>query len=275
MQLEKGICWCGTSNVEVPEPNKKAFPAAFQAKSHLEYYASLFNSVEINRTFYQLPRPATMARWAAQTPAGFRFSVKLWKEITHVKELRYKPEDLQTFMQSVAPIGMKKGCLLIQFPAALQVEYATALERLLGDITVLNPQPAWRIAIEFRNRGWYTPAIDALLHRYKAIPVLHDMPFKGEDPLQYDHRFALRATLPAAAGFVFKRYHGPKGDYKGSYPPAFLEKEAAIIREWLHQGKDVYAYFNNTAGGDAPKNAGILQNWINSPERPLTGSTIF
>lgn len=134
IRTSKGIFRSGTSNVEVPERNKAAFPEAFRTKSHLEYYASLFNSVEINRTFYKLPLPATIGKWAAQTPEAFRFTVKLWREITHGKELRYKPADVATFMQRVAPFGMKKGCLLVQFPAGLDMRNAGALERLLADI---------------------------------------------------------------------------------------------------------------------------------------------
>ncbi len=65
------------------------------------------------------------------------------------------------------------------------------------------------------------------------------------------------------ADFIFKRYHGPRGDYKGSYSPAFLKKEAAGITAWLGQGKDVYAYFNNTAEGDAPKDVRMINQLIN------------
>lgn len=73
-----------------------------------------------------------------------------------------------------------------------------------------------------------------------------------------------RSELPAAirANFVFKRYHGPRGDYKGSYPPTVLEQEAAVISAWLERGKDVYAYFNNTAGGDAPKDVLLLNQLV-------------
>jgi len=262
MRLKKGIFRAGTSNVVVPEKNKAAFPAAFQSKSHLEYYASLFNSVEINRTFYKLPKPDTLGKWVSQVPEDFRFTVKLWKEITHVKELRYKPEDVTTFMQTVAPIGLKKGCLLVQFPAGLNSENAASLERLLADIAISNPDPAWRIAVEFRNREWYSPAVGKLLDKYYVGLVLHDMPFKGEDPTDPEDRFALRPPFPSRTDFIFKRYHGPTGDYKGSYASSFLERDALVLKEGLDQGKDVYAYFNNTAAGDAPKDVATLNKFI-------------
>jgi uncharacterized protein YecE (DUF72 family) len=268
MRLKKGIFRAGTSNVVVPEKNKAAFPPAFQSKSHLEYYASLFNSVEINRTFYKLPLPATLEKWAGQAPKDFRFTLKLWKEITHIKDLRYKPEDVVTFMRTVAPIGLKKGCLLVQFPAGLSSRNAPFLEHLLADISASNPDPAWRIAVELRNREWYTSAVYTLLNKYNACLVLHDMPLKGNNVLHPEDRFALKpffspeADFASKADFVFKRYHGPKGDYKGSYSPSFLEQEAAAIRSWLNQGKDVYAYFNNTAEGYAPKDVIMLNTFV-------------
>jgi len=279
---KKGIFRSGTSNVEVPERNKAAFPAAFQSKTHLEYYASLFNSVEINRTFYTLPRPSTIEKWAAQVPEEFRFTVKLWKEITHVKELRYKPEDVATYMRTVAPVGLRKGCLLVQFPAGLDVRHADRLERLLEDIGRVNAETdknsgkelddgalslaatrrSWRIAVEFRNWGWYTPEIYQLLARYKAGLVLHDMPMKRSGGLSARVSAEEAAALVTDADLVFLRYHGPRGDYKGSYSPTYLEAQAAAIQAWLNQGKDVYAYFNNTAEGDAPKNVLALNKLV-------------
>jgi uncharacterized protein YecE (DUF72 family) len=289
MPLKKGTFRSGTSNVEVPERNKAAFPVAFRSKTHLEYYASLFNSVEINRTFYTLPRPSTIEKWAAQVPEDFRFTMKLWREITHAKELLYKRKDVASFMQTVAPVGPRKGCLLVQFPAGLDVRNVDGLERLLADMEELNletdeesgeglrnagkvlPETVkglpgtgrfWRIAVELRNRGWYTPEIYKLLARYKAGLVLHDMPMKGSGGSSARVPAEEEVTLVADAGFVFKRYHGPKGDYKGSYSPADLESQAAAIQVWLNQGKDVYAYFNNTAEGDAPKDVLLLNQLV-------------
>jgi uncharacterized protein YecE (DUF72 family) len=290
MPSKKGTLRSGTSNVEVPERNKAAFPAAFQSKTHLEYYASLFNSVEINRTFYTLPRPSTVEKWAAQVPEDFRFTMKLWRGITHAKELLYKRKDVAIFMRTVAPVGPKKGCLLVQFPAGLDVRNADGLERLLADIADLNPEidedsgealpdagkglsgtgHSWRIAVEFRNRGWYTPEIYKLLTRYKAALALHDMPMKGSGGLPARVSAEEEATLAADTDLVFKRYHGPRGDYKGSYSPADLESQAAAIQVWLNQGKEVYAYFNNTAEGDAPKNV-LLLNQLVAARRGAVG----
>jgi uncharacterized protein YecE (DUF72 family) len=210
--------------------------------------------------------PATLGKWAAQVPDNFRFTVKLWREITHVKELRYRTEDVRLFMQTVAPVGLKKGCLLIQFPAGLSSRHIGSLEKRLEDITDSNPPPGWRLAVEFRNRGWYVPVVRGLLDRYRAGWVLHDMPMKGlpeVDETRKTNEVPAADVIPAAGSdFIFLRYHGPKGDYKGSYSPEFLEKEAVSIKGWLEQGKDVYAYFNNTVDADAPKNAQTLRRFV-------------
>lgn len=274
MESKKGLFRCGTSNVVVPERNKKSFPVAFQSKSHLEYYASLFNSVEINRTFYKLPLPATLERWAAQVPEDFRFTVKLWKEISHVKGLCYKPGDVDLFMQTIAGIGAKKACLLVQFPAGLGIQHTSSLKRLLADITTADPSSSWRIVVEFRNWDWYIPPVYRLLNQYNAGLVLHDMPLKGISVLYPESHYALKPSFApesfaADDGIIFKRYHGPQGDYKGSYSSSFLEEEAIEIKEWLNQGKDVYAYFNNTAEGDAPKDVMTLNKIIYGSDKGI------
>src|SRR4051812_42568677 len=107
--------YSGTSNVVLPVPNKGHYPPEYQDKSRLHFYASLFNTVEVNSSFYKLPMPRTVERWASEVPEHFRFSFKLWREITHVKELNYDPANIARFFEVVNRIGAKKGCILIQF----------------------------------------------------------------------------------------------------------------------------------------------------------------
>src|SRR5215210_6350575 len=91
----RGIIRIGTSGIVVPG-SKETYPVAFQGQSRLSYYASLLNTVEINSTFKKIPRLSTFERWSAEVPADFQFTLKLWKEITHVKQLKIelnKPDD--------------------------------------------------------------------------------------------------------------------------------------------------------------------------------------
>src|ERR1044072_276638 len=93
----EGIYRSGTSGLVLPVPNKKAFPPEFKDKSRLTYYGSLFNSIEINSSFYKIPQAATVKKWADSVPDNFAFTFKLWREITHIKGLAYQPEDVLRF----------------------------------------------------------------------------------------------------------------------------------------------------------------------------------
>src|SRR4051812_17153306 len=94
--------YSGTSNVMLPVPNKSFFPIEYRDKSRLHYYATFFNSVEINCSFYKVPMPRTIERWANDVPEGFRFTFKLWKGVTHAKELNYNSADVRSFMQVIS-----------------------------------------------------------------------------------------------------------------------------------------------------------------------------
>jgi uncharacterized protein YecE (DUF72 family) len=248
----------GTSNIELLEKNKLAFPPEFQSKSRLAYYSSLFNSVEINSTFYRLPLPTTLEKWAMEVPDEFRFTLKLWREITHARELAFTEEQLEKFMRIADHIGQKKGALLIQLPAGTQSIHTDRLDKLLAGIEKHDPQHSWQIAVEFRHRSWYAPQIYALLDAHQAALVWHDRPLMDEDGA-CEH-----------GPFIYLRFHGPKGDYKGSYSDDFLLQKAKEIESWLTRGKNVYTYFNNTMEGDAPRNLITLKRYYdtaNSDER--------
>jgi len=239
----------GISNITLPG-NKNTFPPAFQSKSRLHYYSSIFNSVEINSSFYKTPLLSTYQKWALDVPEDFQFSLKFSKEITHVRNLAGDTAGLIKFMQSASGVGNKKGCLLIQFPGAISLDYFNRVEEILQEIHV-NSEPFnhWRKAVEFRNPSWYTGETYELLNQYHAVTVLHDFK-KGK-----------LSEISGEEDFVYMRFHGPRGDYRDSYDDGFLQLKAAQIRIWLDEGKDVYAYFNNTIGS-AFDNAVSLKKMI-------------
>jgi uncharacterized protein YecE (DUF72 family) len=242
---DKTILMAGTSGLVLPVPNKQAFPPEFRNRSRLAFYASLFNSLEVNSSFYRVPMPVTFAKWADEVPPGFRFTVKLWQGITHVTGLRFLPVDVNRFLYAADHLGSKKGCLLIQLPPGLKADRVDQLDWLLEKVCVVDSGRTWKLAVEFRNRGWYNPAVETVLERYQAAKVLQDMPASGITELS--------GNLP----FVYLRFHGPNGDYKGGYSDPVLHAWAQKIRAWLHAGKEVYAYFNNTIG-DALKDLNTL-----------------
>lgn len=250
MSKNKTNFYAGTSNVVVPVPNKQAYPEAFKDKSRLTYYSSLFNSVEINSTFYKVPLARTMERWVMETEEDFRFTFKLWQGITHTKGNPFLTEDVARFIEIINHVQNKKGALLIQFPPS--VSYSpTLLHRLLTEIKLIDPDNQWPVAVEFRHRSWYNDQIYEILEQHQAAMVWHDLPASAA-PMQ-----------ESSVDFIYLRFHGPEGGYRGSYTDDFLSEYATYITDWLAEGKTVYAYFNNTMGA-AVQNLSKLNSFVNN-----------
>ncbi len=248
MKKSRGTFFIGTSNIVVPG-NRQTYPPEYEGKSRLNYYSSFFNSLEINSSFYKVPMPATFEKWSKDVPGDFRFTVKLWKEVTHIKELNTGIEHIDKFLDAADRLGNNRGCLLLQFPGKINFDYYGKVERMLRQISDHNKKNKWPVAVEFRNESWYVAETFELMDEYHASLVMHDIP-KGRNE-----------DVNKKASVVFIRFHGPTGNYRGSYSTGALKKYADRIHSWLQQGKDVYAYFNNTMG-DAFENARILKEMV-------------
>ena len=232
--------YSGLSGLQLPIP-KYLFPKPFENASRLTYYASIFNSIEINSSFYKIPQGRTVRKWAALVPKDFRFTFKLWKGLTHNKDFDFKEEDVAAFFDSVNSVDEKKGSILIQLPPRVGMELKKALES--------DPTQEWKIAVEFRNKSWYNEEVYDLFSDYKATVVIQDIPRSATPLLNQDFYF------------VYLMFHGPHGNYRDSYSNDFLKEYATLIHEWKEEGKTIYAYFNNTMG-DAFKNANTLERFI-------------
>jgi uncharacterized protein YecE (DUF72 family) len=221
----------GTSGLQIDRP-KRDFPPELSHLSRLGYYALQENSIEINSSFYKIPQAKTVVRWANEVTESFRFTFKLWKGITHQKNLLFLKDDVARFMDAIQLPQMQQGCLLVQFPPSLQVNALPQLQELLAILKTYT----WPIAIEFRHLSWYKEEVFKCLNQHQVAMVLQDMP-KSATPLEV-----------TADDLVYLRFHGPSGNYKGSYSESFLYEYASYIMEWQQEGKFVYVYFNNTAG---------------------------
>jgi uncharacterized protein YecE (DUF72 family) len=244
----KNLFYAGTSGLVVPV-KKEFYPPEFQGKSRLTYYSSLFNSIEINSSFYKTPMAATVARWSESVPGNFKFTFKLSKAITHSKKLEFDVLLLELFFNTINQIGDKKGCLLIQLPPGVKMEQFDKVEKLLSQVYQLNPDNSWKVAIEFRHTSWHQPEVDHLLKNYRTALVVQDLP-------------ASSTPLSAIVGpFHYIRFHGPVPGYRGSYSDDLLKKTAKKINELIEKGSQVFCYFNNTMG-DAVKNLQTLNNFL-------------
>ena len=235
----------GTSGIVLPG-NKPTFPEAFRNASRLNYYSPLFNSLEINSTFYKIPLATTFNKWANEVSDNFTLTVKLWRGVTHAKDLIYSQADIINFIKSASDVNSKAGCLLIQFPASVDVKFIRQVEAILISIQQLNSQSQWQLAVEFRHTSWYQASIYDLLHSYSSALVIHDMP-NSTTPIDYE---------PDRLAYL--RFHGPTGMYNGSYSDDLISQQVKRIKHWQKQGKEIYIYFNNTMG-DAFKNAQLLK----------------
>lgn len=248
MKTSNASIYIGTSGIVLPG-NKDTFPAEFRSGTRLHYYNSLFNSLEINSSFYKTPKATTFEKWAGEVADDFRFTVKMSGSITHSKNLDFDHEELRHFMHSIDYLHSKKGALLIQFPAKIKRAYFLKVEEILKQIQSLQKNSAWALAVEVRDSSWYDPVVYQMLKKYEASLVFHDMP-TSKNPLEQP-----------ATNIAYLRLHGPTGDYKGSYSALELERYTELICHWHTNGNDVFVYFNNTIG-DAYSNAMDLKKMV-------------
>lgn len=242
----KSQFYSGTSGLVLPL-KKHDYPPQFRDASRLTYYASVFTSIEINSSFYHVPKAATVEKWRHSVPPYFSFTFKVPKAITHAKDLAFSVEDVESFAESVGGVGTKKGCLLVQLPPKVNRELESELEGLLECLS--GDAKGWNIAVEFRHTSWYGKEVYRMLQRYGAGMVEQDLPKSTTPPVEVSEKFR------------YLRFHGPGGRYRGGYEDNFLKGHANRITQWLKEGKEVYVYFNNTMG-DAVKNLQTLNSLV-------------
>ena len=249
MQISYENYYSGTSGLLLPVPNKLYYPEEFREKSRLCYYASLMDTIEINSSFYKIPMGSTLHKWALDVPNEFKFTFKLFKEITHSKDLAFDPSVVTTFFAVISQVKEKKGCLLVQFPPSIRISHLRQLRFLISTLRSNDPDFLWKIALEFRHSSLYCEEIYELLDEFSLGMVLHD---KGP---------ASSPLRDSELDFIYLRFHGPEGNYRGSYSDDVLYEYASYVSEWLSEGKKVFVYFNNTMG-DALANLNTLRQIV-------------
>jgi uncharacterized protein YecE (DUF72 family) len=244
----------GTSGWSFREWAGLFYPKGLPAGDWLAYYASQFDAVELNSSFYGLPRPASAMTWRQKTPPGFRFAAKFWREITHAKGLRDAGDELERFFASVAPLGDRLGPILTQLPPSLKPDGALlddflALAREKAGALALPKGSAPPLVVEFRHRGWLKDEARTreILDRHQAALCLSDWKTCPVDEPN------------AGAPLVYVRRHGPGERYASPYPEEALAEDARRVRGWLADGREVYVFFNNTMRGDALTDAKRLR----------------
>ena len=236
----------GTSGWTYASWRGPVYPPDVPDRRRLEYYAEhLFDTVELNASYYRWPPPTSWASWARRLPAGFALAVKAPRFLTHAKRLRDPEEWLRRIAGDVGVLGDRLGPFLVQLPPTMERDDAR-LEHFLTQCP-----PPLRVAVEFRHDSWVCEEVFALLERHHAAYVV----MSGAK---------LPCVLRATAPMVYVRFHGPSTEhlYGGSYPDADLRWWAERIGEWRGQGREVWAYFNNDMDGYAVANAATLAGFL-------------
>lgn len=231
-----GKALVGCAGWTIPREAAPAFPVD---GSHLERYAARFPVVEINSSFHRPHRPATYARWAASVPAGFRFSVKLPRTITHDRKLADIDTLLPQFAVEAGELGDKLGCVLVQLPPSLEFAPALAADFFAR----LRQSFCCMIACEARHPSWFGEAASALLCEGAVTRVIAD-PAKGQPG----------AHVPTTAD-LYVRLHGAPRVYYSAYAPGYLAQLARDMTVHAGAGRTVWCIFDNTAAGAATPNA--------------------
>jgi uncharacterized protein YecE (DUF72 family) len=219
------------------------YPLDLPADRWLEHYAAAFDTVELNNSFYRLPEPEAFGAWRRRTPDGFLFAVKASRYLTHLKRLREPREPLDRLWSRAERLGDRLGPMLYQLPPRWHLD-VSRLEQFAAALPSRRRQ-----AIEFRDPSWYGREILALLDEHRVALCLHDMPGS--------------ATRPEPIGpFVYVRFHGATGKYRGGYSSQMLSAWATRMVDWANAGCPVYAYFNNDAGAHAVRDALRLREMV-------------
>lgn len=247
--MSTGGLHIGTSGWSYAHWGKGVFyPRGMNSRDWLSYYASRFDTVEVNMTFYRLPNEALLAQWRDATPSRFKFAFKMWRHITHERRLHDCEKPLQQFLTACETLGSKRGPLLVQLPPSFQCD-CERLDSFLRLLKQAAGRSRWRVAVEFRHRSWLCDEAYAVLNQNRAAAVLADMP-------------ECRVRRVGTASFVYMRRHGPKGDYASVYSARQIGVDAKRVREWLDANRTVYAYYNNDAEAFAPANALTLRELV-------------
>jgi uncharacterized protein YecE (DUF72 family) len=211
----------------------------------LEQYSELFSTVEVNATFYRLPRRSTVAAWASRTPEDFRFAIKVSRYLTHIKRLTGVREGCERLLSRIDPLleAGKLEALLWQLPESFPRDDArlgAALERLPAGM---------RHCFEFRHSSWFAAPVLRLLREAGATLVI------GDDPSRPFQQHRLTADL------AYVRFHRGSRGRRGNYSPAELGEWSRRLREWSRRA-EVLAYFNNDWEAFAVRNGLALERLL-------------
>ena len=239
----------GTSGYSYKHWVGRYYPAGMKPADWLPHYLRDFDTVELNNTFYTLPKEETFDNWRRKTPHDFLFAVKGSRFLTHMIKLKDAERGLVNFMPRAERLRWKLGPILWQLPPRWNVN----VERLEEFLALLPREH--RYTFELRNESWMTDAVYDVLRRYNAAFCIYELA-------------GYRSPLEITADWTYVRLHGPtEFKYQGSYSDEQLAEWAARIRSWSRKMKAIYVYFDNDDSAYAVENALTLKRLLKQKKR--------
>ena len=239
----------GTSGWSYKHWSGVFYPEEIKPVSFLEYYVKHFRCVELNSSFYHLPKETTIKGWIKRTPNLFIFCPKLSRYITHQKRLTDCDEALERFFGLFGPMKHRLGPVLIQLPPGLHFN-KLLIQHFSGILR--DKYTGYRFAMEVRHKSWINDNFFDILTKEGIAFVIAD---SGK-------RFPYHEVV--TSGYVYLRFHGREKLYASDYSDEILNDYAGKIRKWLKEGKEVWIFFNNDFGGFAINNAKRLIELVGS-----------
>lgn len=247
------------------------YPRGTAKKDMLGLYSKIFNTVEIDSTFYAIPAAGSVNNWVERTPADFKFSVKLVSEITHKNRLHASENILNHFLDRIRMFGDKLGSILIQLPP----DFSPAERRSLSSFLKLLPK-GFNFAVEFRDSNWLETDVRAELKSYNAALTLTDSKWISRER-------SLELVDDPTAGFAYIRWLGLREltDYSRVQIDRTreLEQWAGAVGKLAAKVPLIFGYFNNHFQGHSPASSNLFKQMIGlesvSPQELVIQPTLF
>jgi uncharacterized protein YecE (DUF72 family) len=243
------MIYVGTSGWQYRDWRGRFYPTKLPQREWLAYFSSRFPTVEINNTFYRLPKEESFDRWSRESAAGFVITVKASRYITHIRRIREARDSVELFWSRARGLGGKLGPVLFQLPPRFPAD----VERLGAFLAVL-PR-GMRAAFEFRDKTWESDAVYEVLNGARAAWVIPDRP-------------GWRVPDVVTGGWSYVRFH------EGGHAPRGAGYARDKLRRWADRiasfdATDVFVYFNNDAGAAAVRDARVLMDLLEQRGLPM------
>ncbi|MFP4473343.1 MAG: DUF72 domain-containing protein [Candidatus Omnitrophota bacterium] len=239
----------GTSGYNYKHWSKGVFyPDGLPQSRWLDYYVKHFDTVELNVTFYRLPKESAFKSWDKRSPEGFVFAVKGSRYMTHLKRLKDSEDSLKKLAGQVAPLRSKIGCYLWQMPPNFK-RNDDRLRDFCRNIKKNHHFRLYKQVFEFRHDSWFAGEVyDILRENGFCLCWFDSTEIEGKTELTSD--------------YLYLRFHGSRSRYSSDYTDKELKAWARKIKKHKKDIKDVYVYFNNDAQGYAVKNARTFRGFL-------------